>query len=74
MRNSAIGSSWDDFEKKNFTPEEITASDARIKRAGKRIKGRIYRCNNKETGYIILLDEQGSVTKEQLETFFKEDK
>lgn len=27
---SPIGSSWDDFEKENFTPEEIAESDLRV--------------------------------------------
>lgn len=30
MRYSPIGDSWDDFEKKIFTPEEIAESDLRV--------------------------------------------
>ena len=28
--NSPIGSNWNDFEKENFTPEEIAESDKRV--------------------------------------------
>lgn len=49
MRNSAIGSNRDDFEKKNFTPEEITASDARVKRAVKFILQDDFGTINSET-------------------------
>ena len=30
MNNSAIGSSWEEFEAKHFTAEEIAESDARL--------------------------------------------
>lgn len=38
--NTAIGTSWDDFEKEVFTPEEIRASDLRVALIGEMIKAR----------------------------------
>lgn len=32
MNNSAIGQSWDEFEKKYYTPEEIRASHRRARK------------------------------------------
>lgn len=32
MNNGAIGQSWDDFEKKFYTPEEIRASHRRARK------------------------------------------
>ena len=37
---SPIGSSWDEFEKKNFTPEEIAASNLRVSLVGEIINSR----------------------------------
>lgn len=39
-KNPAIGTSWDDFEKENFTPEEIAASDLRVALISEMIKAR----------------------------------
>ena len=30
VKNSAIGQSWDEFEKEFYTPEEIAESDLRV--------------------------------------------
>lgn len=38
--NSAIGRSWDEFEKELFTPEEIAESDLRVALIGELIKAR----------------------------------
>lgn len=38
--NPAIGMSWEEFEKKYFTPEEIAASDLRVAIIGELIKAR----------------------------------
>lgn len=40
MKNSAIGSNWDDIEKKLFTPEEIAESNLRVALIGELIKAR----------------------------------
>lgn len=37
---SPLGSSWGDFEKKNFTPEELAASDLRVALVGEIINSR----------------------------------
>lgn len=37
---SSIGSSWDDFEKTTFTPEEIAASNLRVALIGEIINSR----------------------------------
>ncbi|MCR5219874.1 MAG: hypothetical protein K6E31_02625 [bacterium] len=42
-KNSAIGGSWDDFEREFFTPEEIAASNKRVARILKKIDARIAR-------------------------------
>lgn len=38
--NSAIGSSWKEFEKELFTPEEIAESDLRVSFIGEMIRAR----------------------------------
>ena len=38
--NTAIGTSWDDFEKEVFTQDEIRASDLRVALIGEMIKAR----------------------------------
>ncbi|MCD8116246.1 MAG: helix-turn-helix transcriptional regulator [Oscillospiraceae bacterium] len=38
--NPAIGSSWEDFEREVFTPEEIAESDLRVALIGELIKAR----------------------------------
>lgn len=38
--NTVIGTSWNDFEKEVFTPEEIRASDLRVALIGEMIKAR----------------------------------
>lgn len=40
VRNSAIGQSWDEFEKEFYTPEEIAESDLRVALIGELIKAR----------------------------------
>lgn len=40
MSNSAIGQSWDEFEKEFYTPEEIAESDLRVALIGELIKAR----------------------------------
>ena len=40
MNNSAIGDSWDEFEKTIFTPEEIAESNLRVALIGELIKAR----------------------------------
>ena len=40
MNNSAIGESWDEVEKKLFTPEEIAASHLRVALIGELMKAR----------------------------------
>lgn len=40
MKNSAIGQSWDEFEKEFYTPEEIAESDLRVALIGELIKAR----------------------------------
>ena len=40
MNNSAIGQSWDEFEKEFYTPEEIAESDLRVALIGELIKAR----------------------------------
>ena len=40
MNNSAIGQSWDEFEKTIFTPEEIAESNLRVALIGELIKAR----------------------------------
>ena len=40
MNNSAIGQSWDEFEKEFYTPEEIAESDLRVALIGEHIKAR----------------------------------
>jgi len=37
---SPLGSSWEDFEKENFTPEEIAASNLRVALVGEIINSR----------------------------------
>lgn len=39
-KNEAIGTSWDDFEKEVFTPDEIRASDLRVALISEMIKAR----------------------------------
>lgn len=36
MKNSAIGQSWDEFEKESYTPKEIRASHRRARKMVKR--------------------------------------
>lgn len=40
MNNSAIGGTWEEFEKEVFTPEEIAASNLRVALIGELIKAR----------------------------------
>ena len=40
MSNSAIGQSWDEFEKEFYTPEEIAESNLRVALSGELIKAR----------------------------------
>lgn len=40
VNNSAIGQSWDEFEKEFYTPEEIAESDLRVALIGELIKAR----------------------------------
>jgi predicted XRE-type DNA-binding protein len=40
MKNSSLGSSWDDVRKELFTPEEIAESDLRVALIGELIKAR----------------------------------
>jgi XRE family transcriptional regulator len=40
MNNSAIGQSWDEFEKEFYTAEEIAESDLRVALIGELIKAR----------------------------------
>ena len=40
MNNSAIGDSWDEFEKTIYTPEEIAESNLRVALIGELIKAR----------------------------------
>lgn len=40
MNNSAIGGTWDEFQKELFTPEEIAASNLRVSIIGELIKAR----------------------------------
>ena len=40
MNTSAIGQSWDEFEKECYTPEEIAESDLRVALIGELIKAR----------------------------------
>ena len=40
MKNSAIGSNWNDIEKEIFTPEEIAESHLRVALVGELIKAR----------------------------------
>ena len=40
MNNSAIGGTWEEFEREIFTPEEIAASDLRVALIGELIKAR----------------------------------
>lgn len=40
MNTSAIGQSWDEFEKEFYTPEEIAESDLRVALIGELIKAR----------------------------------
>lgn len=40
MNNSAIGTSWEDFEKNTFSPEEIAESNLRVAIVGSIIKAR----------------------------------
>lgn len=40
MKNSAIGSNWNDVEKELFTPEEIAESNLRVALVGELIKAR----------------------------------
>lgn len=40
MNNSAIGQSWEEFEKEFYTPEEIAESDLRVALIGELIKAR----------------------------------
>lgn len=40
MNNSAIGMSWDEFEKEYYTPEEIAESDLRVAIMSEIIKAR----------------------------------
>lgn len=39
-KNEVIGTSWDDFEKEVFTPDEIRASDLRVALISEMIKAR----------------------------------
>lgn len=41
MANSAIGQSWNEFEKKYYTPEEIEASHRRARKMVKRDRRRM---------------------------------
>lgn len=41
VNNSAIGQSWDDFEKEFYTPEEIEASHRRARKMVKRDRRRM---------------------------------
>lgn len=40
VKNSAIGQSWNEFEKEFYTPEEIAESDLRVALIGELIKAR----------------------------------
>jgi len=40
MKNSAIGSNWNEVEKELFTPEEIAESNLRVALVGELIKAR----------------------------------
>ena len=40
MKNSAIGSSWNDVEREIFTSEEIAESNLHVERVGELIKTR----------------------------------
>ena len=40
MNNSAIGQSWEEFEKEFYTPEEIAESDLRVALIGELTKAR----------------------------------
>lgn len=40
VNNSAIGQSWEEFEKEFYTPEEIAESDLRVALIGELIKAR----------------------------------
>ena len=40
MNNSAIGQSWEEFEKEFYTPEETAESDLRVALIGELIKAR----------------------------------
>jgi len=42
-KNSAIGGTWNEFEREFFTPEEIAASDKRVARMKKEIDARLAR-------------------------------
>lgn len=41
MKNSAIGQSWDEFEKESYTPKEIRASHRRARKMVKRDQRRM---------------------------------
>lgn len=47
-KNSAIGTSWDEFEKEIFTPEEIAETDLRVRRIIRQIR------NRKKGTYVIV--------------------
>ena len=40
MTNNAIAGTWDEWEKKHFTPEEIAESDLRVALIGELIRAR----------------------------------
>ena len=45
---SSVGSSWVNFRKETFTPEEIAASNLRVARIGELIKARQERENSQK--------------------------
>ena len=57
--NSAIGSSWDDFEKEAFTPEEIKASNERVKQLKPKL-------------YILILVKEREVYDSDLNDYMPE--
>lgn len=78
MNNSAVGRSWDEFEKEIFTPEEIAESRLRVALISELIKARQEQGISQKkleelSGVkqpIISRMEKGS-TSPQLETFLK---
>lgn len=55
---SPLGSSWDEFEKEVFTPEEIAASNLRVALIGEMIKSR----KEKNLSQKKLRDKRGKTT------------